>query len=206
MKLPKTNGFRLLPSYYEVIRNLPDDQRLQLYDAIMDHGFGNEIEELPPLLLGYFKLISPLIDKSVQFYEKQKSNGAKGGRPSKKTQNKPTENPKETQNKASENLDSDSDSEGECEKKKRARKKQYGVYGWIWLTDAQYESLLSEFGQAELDRCIEYIDECAQSTGNKNKWKDWNLVLRRCHREQWGIRQDKNDDWKQGAVRGWSYE
>ena len=24
--------------------------------------------------------------------------------------------------------------------------------------------------------------------GNKNKWRDWNLVIRKCSRERWGIR------------------
>ena len=37
-------------------------------------------------------------------------------------------------------------------------------------------------------RCITYLDESAQSNGNKNKWKDWNLVIRKCSRERWGIR------------------
>ena len=67
-------------------------------------------------------------------------------------------------------------------------KHKYGEYGWVQLTDSQYDKLLQELGQAELDRCISYIDESAQSSGNKNRWKDWNLVIRRCHREGWGLR------------------
>ena len=55
------------------------------------------------------------------------------------------------------------------------------------LTEEEYERLQSEFGSEELLRCIKYVDESAQSTGNKNKWKDWNLVLRKCHRERWGM-------------------
>lgn len=68
------------------------------------------------------------------------------------------------------------------------KKKPYGEYGWVRLTDTQYARLLKSMGDAELKRCITYIDESAQSSGNKNKWKDWNLVLQRCHREGWGIR------------------
>ena len=55
------------------------------------------------------------------------------------------------------------------------------------LTEEEYERLQSEFGSEELLRCIKYVDESAQSTGNKNKWKDWNLVLRKCHRERCGM-------------------
>ena len=64
---------------------------------------------------------------------------------------------------------------------------KYGEYGWVRLTDEEYGRLLNELGDVELDRCIQYVDESAQSNGNKNKWKDWNLVVRKCHREQWGV-------------------
>lgn len=66
-----------------------------------------------------------------------------------------------------------------------------GEYGWVKLTDDQYSKLLQELGQEELDRCIRYVDESAQSTGNKNKWKDWNLTVRKCHRDGWGLTQSK---------------
>ena len=70
----------------------------------------------------------------------------------------------------------------------KSSKHKYGEYGWVQLSDEQYGSLLRDLGQVELDRCISYIDESAQSSGNKNRWKDWNLVIRRCHREGWGLR------------------
>ena len=73
-------------------------------------------------------------------------------------------------------------------KPSKSSKYKYGEYGWVQLTEEQYSKLLQDMGQAELDRCISYIDESAQSSGNKNRWKDWNLVIRRCHREGWGMR------------------
>lgn len=66
-------------------------------------------------------------------------------------------------------------------------RKKYGQYGWVKLTDEEYNRLLNDLGQAEVERCIAYIDESAQSNGNKNKWRDWNLVVRRCHRDGWGL-------------------
>ena len=60
-------GFKMDPSYYEVIRPLPDDQRLAMLDAIMDYAFmGTEPNGLSPVLNGYFTLIRPNIDKSVR--------------------------------------------------------------------------------------------------------------------------------------------
>ena len=208
----------MLPSYYEVIRDLPDGERLQIYDAIMDYGFGNEVGDLPPILKGYMSLITPSLDKSIRFEEKQVVNGGKGGRPKKnpnETQTKPKQNPNETQTKASENLAIavavandvavDSAIDNAFEGKTRPRIKKYGVYGWIRLSDEQYKTLLADLGQSELDRCIQYIDESAQQNGNKNRWKDWNLVIRRCSRERWGLKQAETaHNWKEGAVRGWS--
>lgn len=69
-------------------------------------------------------------------------------------------------------------------------KHKHGEYGWVKLTDAQYEKLLKDLGQAELDRCIKYVDESAQGNNNRNKWSDWNLIIRKCHREQWGVRKE----------------
>lgn len=55
------------------------------------------------------------------------------------------------------------------------------------LTDEEYARLLADIGEAELARCIAYVDESAQATGNKNRWKDWNLTVRKCHRDGWGL-------------------
>lgn len=70
----------------------------------------------------------------------------------------------------------------------------YGEYGWVKLTDEQFSRLMSELGELETKRCIRVVDESAQSTGNKNKWKDWNLVVRRCNREGWGRRNTNGRD------------
>lgn len=60
-----------------------------------------------------------------------------------------------------------------------------GEYGWVKLSDEQMNRLISDFGETEANACIRYVDESAQQTGNKNKWKDWNLTVRKCQREGW---------------------
>lgn len=77
--------------------------------------------------------------------------------------------------------------EDESLKKKKPIRKKYGQYGRVLLTDEEHARLLKDLGNEELSRCIQYIDESAQSTGNKNGWKDWNLVLRRCSKQKWGL-------------------
>lgn len=95
--------------------------------------------------------------------------------------------------------------ENSAENPPHTPKKRYGAYGWVQLTEEQYARLLQDLGPAELERCIQYIDESAQQTGNKNKWKDWNLVIRKCSRERWGIKQTASEaNWKEGCVVGWN--
>ena len=72
-------------------------------------------------------------------------------------------------------------------KKPEEPRHKYGEYGWVKLTDAEYQRLLNDLGHAELQRCITYVDESAQSNNNRNKWTDWNLVVRKCHRDGWGL-------------------
>lgn len=88
-------------------------------------------------------------------------------------------------------------SEGEGSKANKppapARRK-YGGYGWIRLTDDEHARLEHDLGAVELARCIAYIDESAQGNGNKNKWRDWNLVIRRCSREGWGHNRAQMED------------
>ena len=74
------------------------------------------------------------------------------------------------------------------DKSKSVVRNKYGQYGWVRLSDEEYQRLINDFGEAEVQRCITYVDESAQGNGNKNKWKDWNLVVRRCHREGWGMK------------------
>ena len=78
-------------------------------------------------------------------------------------------------------------------------RQEYGQYGWVKLTDEEYSRLSNELGGTELKRCIAYIDESAQTSGNKNRWRDWNLVIRRCHRDGWGTKQDRKSTVKTTA-------
>ena len=95
------------------IRPLPDDQRLAIYDAIMDYAFcGKEPEDMSPILNGYFILLRPNIDSSAKRYSASVENGKKGGRPRKE----PSKNLAETQEKPSENQKKEKEKEKEKEK------------------------------------------------------------------------------------------
>lgn len=73
------------------------------------------------------------------------------------------------------------------------KKLSFGKFGWVKLSQQEYQALEAELGNQELERCIQYIDESAQSTGNKNRWKDFGLVIQRCSREGWGLKNGKKE-------------
>ena len=90
-------GFVILPTYYEAIRQLPDGERLMIYDALMAYGLDGVLPDgLPPMLNIIFTLIKPNIDSSIRRYRASVENGRKGGRPARSNKN-----PDETQRKPS---------------------------------------------------------------------------------------------------------
>jgi hypothetical protein len=129
-------------------------------------------------------------------YEQAVAKGKKGGRPSKKPEKaeESREKPKKgrTTTKTTSTTESTSisttidtgsapaDAAGIC-----CEKQSFGEFGWIKLTGQQYDKLRDQLGLEELHRCITYVDEAAQSTGNRNRWKDWYLIVRRCHENRW---------------------
>lgn len=67
-------------SFYEAAKDLPDDQRLQIYDAIIRYGCAGILpDELTGTPKAVFAIVKPLLDANAQ----RRENGAKGGRPRK---------------------------------------------------------------------------------------------------------------------------
>ena len=61
----------------------------------------------------------------------------------------------------------------------------YGEYKWIALKESQYNKLVEEYGKEKIDLTIKLLDEYLQGNGNKNKYKDFNLVIRKAIRDKW---------------------
>lgn len=68
------------------------------------------------------------------------------------------------------------------------RKNKYiymGTYKRIKLTEEQYNKLIDEFGENYIKQVIEKLDEYVESNNNKNKYSNYNLVIRKAIREKW---------------------
>jgi hypothetical protein len=172
-----------------------------LWLTMMEYQFENKVPEtVPKALKMAWTYLRKDLDDARRHYETSVKNGRKGGRPKKK---EPENNPEETEENLkkgtstttstttttsmstsmSTSIDTGSApaaSAGVC-----CETQSFGEFGWVKLTDKQYEKLENLMGGEELCRCIAHIDELAQSTGNRNRWKDWYLMVRRCHENRW---------------------
>ena len=69
--------------------------------------------------------------------------------------------------------------------KKEEKKEPYGKYGRVKLKISEYLRLREEFGEEFIQKQIELLDEYIEMNNNKNKYTNFNLVLRKSIRENW---------------------
>ena len=205
------NSFVLYTNYLEQLELLTDAEKGQLFMAIMRHANKEDAGELTGAVKMAFSFIRAQMDRDCEKYnntvEKRRQAGAQGGRP-KTTEEKQNEAKKangfsEKQNEAkkpdneNDNVnvnDNVNDSLRESNNNAREahtpsqapQKHKHGQYGWVKLTDKEYNQLILEFGKDKADRFIDVVDEYTESNGNKNKYKGWNVVVRKAIRENWG--------------------
>ena len=90
------NGFTFWRSFYEAAKELPDDQRLAFYDAIIKFGIDGMETELTGVPKSLFILIRPVLNKG----KSRAKSGAKGG-------SKPEANGKQNESKPEANVNFD---------------------------------------------------------------------------------------------------
>ena len=189
------NQFTFYRSFWEAVQELPIKAKTEVICAICSYALDGEETPLSGTSKAIFMLIKPTLDASAKKAEIGKQGVSKREANRKQTANKAEASDKQTacenenKNKNKNENENENEIENECYKARTPAKHNHGQYGWVKLTEGEYDRLLKDLGQTELDRCITYVDEAAQKTGNKNKWKDWNLVIRSCHRDGWGKKQ-----------------
>lgn len=196
--------FTFYESFYKAVKRIKDpESRAQAYDAICAYAlYGQEpnLDSFSDFSAIAFELIKPNLDSSRKKAENGKAGGSKKQNKSKKEANKKQEQiESEKENEDEKEKGNKIEIEKECEYNntpiiEKVEKIKFGEYGWVKLKPEDYSRLISDYGESEVKRAIRYIDESSQSSGNKNKWKDWNLVVRRCIREGWGARQKQKDN------------
>jgi len=200
---------------FEAVDSLDNEQRGELFTAIFRYARDGKKTKLKGAAKHVFPTFKAQIDREMEWMEnvsKVRSKvGKLGGRP--KKQNKQLvfeESKKSTENRVQNTENRIQSTEGGVQNTENMASAapqvtaapldsptptpvRKGVYGWVRLTEEQYQSLRREMGDTELDWIIAYIDEKVQLNGNKYQWKDWFSVIRRAYREGWGEQERKRE-------------
>lgn len=171
--------FPFYESFLDGAQELPDDQRLQFYDAIARYALKDESPYLTGLALMCWRFAKPNIDSFIQNYD----SGKKGGRPRKNTVSPMVKTPISTNGKTYK------------DKNKDEEKKQYTTAATDSRTDSaiaeivqHFQDVIGIFPRSALDKLQRYcdsipaevickaFDEAAES-GHRS-WKYANGILK----------------------------
>lgn len=174
--------FTFSRTFWEAISPLPKTVQVEAVMAMCSYALDDiEPDGLSPMASALFLLVRPSLDASAKM--------SAGGKKRAKRSQPAAEDPAPQAEPREEPAQEEAPSEKKAPAKPPAPpKKARAPYGWVKLTDAEYERLCRDLGEAEATYWIRLVDEMAQSTYNKNGWKDWNLTVRRAAREKWGSR------------------
>lgn len=174
--------FTFSRTFWEAISPLPKTVQVEAVMAMCSYALDDiEPDGLSPMASALFLLVRPSLDASAKM--------SAGGKKRAKRPQPAAEDPAPQAEPREEPAQEEAPSEKKAPAKPPAPpKKARAPYGWVKLTDAEYERLCRDLGEAEATYWIRLVDEMAQSTYNKNGWKDWNLTVRRAAREKWGSR------------------
>ena len=167
-------SFVFYRSFIDAMDDLPPEQYKTLMQAVSRYALDGIVpDEMDPMLKGYFLLMKPQIDAN----EKRRESGRKGGSKPKQTEasgkqieanSKQTEaNDKQTEANANANVNANVNAN--AKEKKAAPKHKHGRYGHVLLTDTEYLTLKTAYGEQQAEAAIEYLDEYTEMKGYKAK-------------------------------------
>jgi len=182
----KRESFIFYRSFYEAIKDLPEESFRRVMIAVMGYGIDGIDSDLQGMERCLFTLMKPQLDANVKRYV----DGKKGGRPSAKsglTDTKPVVTEAETSGYEAENqwlgeLEPNANvnvnvNVNENVNEKSQPHKIYGSEKNVKLTDRQYSNLVSDLGEDMTFACIEELSGYRAMKGYKCKRDD--LAIRK---------------------------
>ena len=162
-------------SFYDALKNIPSDERLKVYDAIMEYGMYDRDPDLDGVALAIFLLAKPQIDANNKRYE----NGCKAKK-------------KRTVSETEANTKQDS---SECEAKEKEKEKEKvkvkdnnKIFKPPTVDDVR--AYCTERGNNVDPRSFVDFYESKGWMIGKNKMKDWKAAVRTWERSETKTRQE----------------
>lgn len=187
-------GFLVYHDWEAAISPLSDAERGRLFTWALHYSSTGEEPQIGGNERFIWPVIKQRIDRDRETYEARCATNRNNRQQSSTTVNDRQED-ETTDNEDERNAPTKTKTKTETKPKPNASEEagnarvrnSYGEFGWVKLSDEEHAKLTADLGVEELERCIRYVDESAQQSGNRNRWKDWNLVIRKCSRDRWGL-------------------
>ena len=190
------DSFVFYKSFYEAINNLEKEDQLEVYNAICEYSFSDNIPEtLTGVAKAMFILIKPNIDSANARYKASVENGKKGGRPRKnKNLGKPNNNLDETQQEPKSNLNDNVDDNVYDNKKENNKRKNF-----IKPILVEVQKYCEERKNGiHAEKFVDYYDSIGWLVGKK-PMKDWKACVRTWEKKEKEVKVSKSDistpDW-----------
>lgn len=161
-------------SFYDALKNIPPDDRLKVYDAIMEYGMYDRDPDLDGVALAIFLLAKPQIDANNKRYE----NGCKAKKKQtvSETESNTKQDPSECEAK-----------EKEKEKEKVKVKDNNKIFKPPTVDDVR--AYCTERGNnVDSQSFVDFYESKGWMIG-KNKMKDWKAAVRTWERSETKTRQ-----------------
>lgn len=167
------DGVLFYRSFYDALKNIPTEERLRVYDSIMEYGMYDREPELDGVALAIFLLAKPQIDANNKRYE----NGCKAKR--KRTGSETEANSKQDE------------SESEAKEKEKVKvKEKVNVKDKTFKppsVDDVREYCEERGNDVDPQSFVDFYESKGWMIG-KNKMKDWKAAVRTWERSETNTR------------------
>ena len=172
-------------SFKDSMSDLPDKDKLLMYEAIADYSLDLKEPALSGFPKALFSLIRPILDANIQRWK----NGRKGGAPigninaRKTTEKQPRDNRNSTEKQPNKDKDVNKDKDANVEDKSSMNKGEKSTR-FVPPTLTEVQKFISEKGYTiEASAFIDFYESKGWMIG-KNKMKDWRAAVRTWQRKQ----------------------
>ena len=180
------DSFVFYLSQFQAIKTLTNEQLGRLFRAIFEKQLGKEVVLEKDIEIAFNFINNQMVidnDKYAKRCEINRENGKKGGAPkgnkNAEQQPKQPKQPNGVKNNPNDNdNENDNEYENENDLKKRNIKEKDKVHfaDFVTMTNAEYENLISTYGNDFADQCITVLDNYKGSSGRKYK-SDYRAIL-----------------------------
>ena len=217
------NSFIFHSMWWDLLKELPDDDRGRLLKAICAYVFEGEIPSLEPMEMAIFSMIRKKLDDDYEEWMASKKRMAEGGKKGMESRwgkgsirsdkgvissNKVVKAPitpitvTVTDTVTDTVTVTDTATDTVTEKKEKEHKSAYGEFKHVRLTDPEYQKLCQDYGDMETHNAIKYLDEYIEEKGYKSK--SHNLAIRRWVFDAVKERQRKKPQEQNKGVDAWA--